>query len=149
MCLCNILEVYNSRNSQNWRNNLSSGLLKLCRGGNGEAGPTIARTGVDPVVDIQWAGFAGDSCGHWLVRVVLILWQENIQRWRSDNLHWVLWILGKKDKEEEKKQTLHTGAERAQMTASECCIYTTQTPLITLLITYCCHTALLFLPTHP
>ena len=39
---------------------------------------TIAWTGVEPVVDIEGAGFACDGCGHGLVRVVLILRQENI-----------------------------------------------------------------------
>lgn len=55
--------------------------------------PTVSRAGVEPVVDIERAGFTGDSCGHGLVGVVLILREEHVQRRGGDNLRRVLGIL--------------------------------------------------------
>lgn len=55
--------------------------------------PTVSRAGVKPVVDIERAGFSGDSCGHRFVGVVLILREEYVQRRRGDNLRRVLGIL--------------------------------------------------------
>lgn len=48
--------------------------------------PTVSRAGFGPVVDIERAGFTRNSCGHGLVGVVLVLWQENVKRRRGDNL---------------------------------------------------------------
>lgn len=48
--------------------------------------PTISRAGVEPVVDIERAGFTGDSCGHRLVGIVLVLREEHVQRRGGDNL---------------------------------------------------------------
>lgn len=55
--------------------------------------PTVSRAGVEPVVDFEGAGFTGDSCGHRLVGVILILREEYIQRRGGDNLRSVLGIL--------------------------------------------------------
>lgn len=48
--------------------------------------PTIAWTGVEPVVDVQRAGFPRDGGGHGLVGIVLVRRQENVQRRRGDDL---------------------------------------------------------------
>lgn len=60
---------------------------------NSTVSPTVSRAGVEPVVDIERAGFAGDGCGHGLVGVVLILGEEDVQRRGGDNLRRVLGIL--------------------------------------------------------
>lgn len=58
--------------------------------------PTITWAGVEPMVDIEGAGFACDSGGHGLVRVVLVFWQENIEWRRGDDLCWTLRLLRRK-----------------------------------------------------
>lgn len=55
--------------------------------------PTVSRAGVEPVVDIERAGFTGDSCGHRLVGVVLVLREEYVQRRGGNNLRTILGIL--------------------------------------------------------
>lgn len=54
--------------------------------------PTVSGAGVEPVVDIERAGFPGDGCGHGLVGVVLVLREEYIQGRGGDDLR-VLGIL--------------------------------------------------------
>lgn len=62
-------------------------------------GLTVSRAGVQPLVDIERAGFTGDGCGHRLVGVVLVLGEEYIQRRGGDDLGRVLGILGKQKQE--------------------------------------------------
>lgn len=61
--------------------------------------PTVSRAGVEPVVDVERAGFTGDSCGHGLVGVVLVLGEEHVQRRGGDNLRGVLGILTERGSE--------------------------------------------------
>lgn len=58
--------------------------------------PTVSRAGVEPVVDVERAGFTGHGCGHGLVGVVLILGEEYVQRRGGDNLRRVLGILAER-----------------------------------------------------
>lgn len=68
--------------------------------------PTIAGAAVEPVADIKWAGFACNGGRHRLVRVVLVLWEENIQGRRFDNLSWMLWVLGGGPEEKWRKRNV-------------------------------------------
>lgn len=48
--------------------------------------------------DVQRAGLASDGGGDGLVGVVLVLWQEDVQRRRGDDLGRVLRVLGEKER---------------------------------------------------